>query len=99
MLRDYKPKKNKKTTSWYIDKYLIGFLPLVILTVLMYIAFGESDDGKIPLLYIGLAMFPSVGFLVTPNGVRYAKKDMQGWKTAVFEKGRWQLCTERYWVT
>lgn len=87
LLRDYKPSKKKKTTSWYIDKYLIGFLPVVILTGLMFVAFGESDDGKIPLLYIGLAMFPSVGILVAPNGVRYSKKDMQGWKTAVFEKG------------
>lgn len=87
LLRDYKPSKNKKTTSWYIDKYLIGFLPVVILTALLFVAFGESDDGKIPLLYIGLAMFPSVGILVTPNGIRYAKKDIQGWKTAIFEKG------------
>ena len=48
LLRDYKPSKKKKTTSWYIDKYLIGFLPVVILTGLMFVAFGESDDGKIP---------------------------------------------------
>ena len=87
LLKDYRSTRNKKTSAWYIDKYLIGFVPVWILTALMFCAFGESDDGKIPLLYIGLAMFPSLGILVTPNAVRYALKDIQGWKTAVFSKG------------
>lgn len=87
LIRDYKTAKKKKTTVWYFDKYLIAFVPVFILTALMFCAFGESDDGKLPLIYIGLAMFPSVGILTTPNAVIYAKKDMQNWKKVAFDKG------------
>ena len=101
LLRDYKTEKREKTGIWYTDKYLLGFFPVWILTAIMFCAFGESDDGRLPLIYIGLAMFPIMGIISTPNAVIYAKKDMQNRKVELppHKNAVLMLILKRIWNT
>lgn len=86
LLKDYKYGVLKKTKRWYIDKMLTTLVPVLIMTAITFLSFGEDAHGRMTFFTAGFIMLPLTGALVTPNVVGYALKDMKGWKTRMFRK-------------
>ncbi|MBR5180823.1 MAG: hypothetical protein IKW88_01055 [Clostridiales bacterium] len=92
LLKDYKiEKKGKrtkeaKTAKWYIDKFLAGLVPvLVIAALVMIVSYSEEDHAE---LYVaGFLMFPVLSIAISPNAALYSLKDMKNWKQIFYGKG------------
>ena len=95
LLKDYKIEekgkaaKKAKTTKpvkWYVDKFLAGLVPiLVIAALVMIVTYSEEDN---PVLYVtGFLMFPVLSIAISPNAVLYSLKDMKDWKKIFYGKG------------
>ena len=92
LLKDYKiEKKGKrtkeaKTAKWYIDKFLAGLVPvLVIAALVMIVSYSEEDHA---VLYVaGFLMFPVLSIAISPNAALYSLKDMKSWKQIFYGKG------------
>ncbi len=86
LLKGYdKIEPKKKTPKWYFDKQLIPMFVVGITSALVLIT-TRYDDTVILYIIIGLAMFPLMGIIATPNAIRYALKDMEHWRK-IFYKG------------
>ena len=91
LLKDYKiEKKGKrtkeaKTAKWYIDKFLAGLVPvLVIAALVMIVSYSEEDHAE---LYVaGFLMFPVLSIAISPNAALYSLKDMKSWKQIFYGK-------------
>ena len=95
LLKDYKIEEKGKTAKtakttkpvkWYIDKYLAGLVPvLVIAALMMIVAYSEEDN---PVLYVtGFLIFPVLSIAISPNAALYSLKDMKNWKQIFYGKG------------
>lgn len=92
LLKDYKIEKKGKTAKttkpvkWYIDKFLAGFVPvLVIAALVLIITYSEEDN---PVLYVtGFLIFPVLSISISPNAVLYSLKDLKDWKKIFYGKG------------
>ena len=92
LLKDYKiEKKGKrtkeaKTAKWYIDKFLAGLVPvLVIAALVMIVSYSEEDHAE---LYVaGFLMVPVLSIAISPNAALYSLKDMKSWKQIFYGKG------------
>ena len=95
LLKDYKiEKKGKrtkeaKTAKWYLDKFLAGLVPvLVIAALVLIITYSEEDN---PVLYVaGFLIFPVLSIAISPNAALYSLKDMKDWKKIFYGKGNLQ---------
>ena len=85
LLKDYMPKKNKKTSRWYVDKFLAALVPVWVLSAIFLIAVGA--DGNEMAMYAGSLMFPVISILIAPNAAMYAVKDMKDWKKVFYGNG------------
>jgi hypothetical protein len=92
LLKDYKIEekgKKAKTTKpvkWYIDKFLAGFVPVLVIAALaLIITYSEEDN---PVLYVtGFLIFPVLSISISPNAVLYSLKDLKDWKKIFYGKG------------
>lgn len=95
LLKDYKiEEKGKKAKTakatkpvkWYLDKFLAGLVPvLVIAALMMIVAYSEEDN---PVLYVtGFLIFPVLSISISPNAVLYSLKDLKDWKKIFYGKG------------
>ena len=91
LLKDYKiengkkTRESKKTVRWYIDKFLVGFVSVWVLTAVFLIAVGADENEMI--MYASFLMFPLISILIAPNAAMYAIKDAKGWKGIFYGKG------------
>jgi len=75
---------------------------LIVLMVLWYIvAFflwtDGADNGNMPMMFTGIGMFPLGGLLISVNTVKYALKELKGWRR-IFTKPRLPQKDEFYVV-
>lgn len=104
LLKDYKPenktkKAKEKTTRWYVDKFLVALVPLLVVAAIVLIVKGYEDDEMI--MYAGFLMFPAISILIAPNAVLYALKDAKGWQRIFYGKGNLQKYKDNkdfHWV-
>ena len=76
LLKDFKiEKKGKrrteaKTAKWYIDKFLAGLVPVMVIAALvMIISYSEEDNA---VLYVtGFLIFPVLSIAISPNAALY----------------------------
>ena len=84
LLKDYQTKK-KKTTKWYVDKYIAALVPVWVLSAIFLIAVGYDENETI--MYIGFLMFPAISMMIAPNAALYALRDSKGWKKIFYANG------------
>ena len=95
LLKDYKIEekgktakkaKTTKTVKWYIDKFLAGLVPVLVIAALMMIyAYSEEDNA---VLYVtGFLIFPVLSIAISPNAALYSLKDLKDWKKIFYGKG------------
>ena len=86
LLKDYKSGKKEKTTKWYIDKFLAGLVPVLVIAALVMIITNSEEDNAV--LYVaGFLIFPVLSVAISPNVVLYSLKDMKDWKKIFYGKG------------
>ena len=105
LLKDYKiengktTQKKQKTTRWYIDKIIAGFVPVWVITAIVLIAVGSGENEVI--MYAGFLMFPVISILIAPNAALYAIKDSKNWKSIFYGKGNLEKFKDNkdfYWM-
>ena len=95
LLKDYKREENgkkarkanaTKPVKWYIDKFLAGLVPVLVIAALVLIITCSEEDN--PVLYVtGFLIFPVLSIAISPNAALYSLKDMKDWKTIFYGKG------------
>ncbi len=99
LLKDYKTKKKDKTAKWYVDKFIVGLLPVFVIAAITIIVIGYDEDET--LMYLGFLMFPVMSILIAPNAALYAIKDMKDWKRILYGNGNLESFKDNkdfYWV-
>ena len=85
LLKDYKTKKKDKTAKWYVDKFIVGLIPVFVIAAITIIVIGYDEDET--LMYLGSLMFPVMSILIAPNAALYAIRDMKDWKRILYGNG------------
>lgn len=86
LLKDYKSGSREKTTKWYIDKFLAGLVPVLVIAALVMII-SNSEEENAALYVTGFLMFPVLSIAISPNAALYSLKDMKNWKQIFYGKG------------
>ena len=89
LLKDYKigeKGKTEKTVKWYIDKFIAGLVPVLVIAALVMIVLYSEEDNAV-LYVMGFLIFPILSIVISPNAALYSLKDMKGWKKIFYGKG------------
>ena len=92
LLKDYKNAKKEKTLKWYVDKFLVAFVPIWVISAIVLITVGYEDND--PVIYAGVLMFPMISILIAPNAALYALKDLKGWERIFYGNGNLENCKD-----
>lgn len=84
MKHKQKENENPKTFKWYLDKiFMAATAAFLIAGFVLWIVSAEKDN--MTMMFIGVAMIPGTGLLITPNIVLLAIKDSKEWKSRAFK--------------
>ena len=83
--------ENVQPLKWYINCICISLIGNLILTGLAILAIGIERDIDIN-YFVGFGMIPLAGIIVTPNIIKYVKKDTEKWKKIFYRNGNLHQC-------
>lgn len=78
--------KTTKTVRWYIDKFIAGSVPILVIAALVMIVLYSEEDNAV-LYATGFLVFPVLSIVISPNAALYSLKDLKGWKKIFYGKG------------